>query len=212
MSASQNNDELHLPRLTLRALQAKADEFLAKYNPTGTIPTPIEEIIDLQMDVSIIPVSGLKRQFGVDSYLSHKAENIIIDQDTYDNNENRANFSLAHEISHALLHREFYIANEIDTPSEILRFQLRLSDEDRKFMENQAYTFAAHILMPPDKFKAYISDIEAKEGSISIYTVTDAAVLIERIAERFGVSEQAAFKHTRRHSPELYRILDDARL
>jgi Zn-dependent peptidase ImmA (M78 family) len=212
MIVSQNNDELHLPRLTLRALQAKANEFLTKYHPTGTIPVPIEEIIDLQLDVSIIPVADLKRQFGVDAYLSHKAENIVIDQNTYDNNENRAKFSLAHEISHVILHREFYLANEIETPSAVLGFQMRMSDEDRKYMEIQAHTFAAHILMPPGKFKAFIATVEAETGLIANYTITDAAALIERLADKFDVSEQAVLKHTRLHSPELYKILDDARL
>ena len=40
-------------------LRRQADAFLAKHHPAGTIPVPIEEIVEFQLSIDIVPMPGL---------------------------------------------------------------------------------------------------------------------------------------------------------
>jgi len=44
-------------------INSDAKSFLSTYNPSGTIPVPIEEVIEFQLQIDIIPVPGLKDTF-----------------------------------------------------------------------------------------------------------------------------------------------------
>jgi hypothetical protein len=208
VTTRHDHHPIKLPLLTLKAVQQRAQEFLALHNPAKTIPTPIEEIVELKLGISIIPVPDLRRTLGIDAYLSHNAERIIVDRGVYEGNENRTRFSVTHEVSHVVLHKDFYIAHAIQTPEGILGFQMRLNREDRKFMEVQAHTFAAHLLMPPDVFNAYIEDVQESAGPIEGFTITDAGALVYQLSDKFAVSEQAVIKHFKHHSPQLHQLFN----
>ena len=49
-------------------LRKKADEFLRTYNPSGAIPVPIEEIVEFEFNINIVPVLGLQRQLEVEGF------------------------------------------------------------------------------------------------------------------------------------------------
>ena len=40
---------------TTDQINAEAESFLKKYHPSKSIPIPVEEIIDLQLQIDIIP-------------------------------------------------------------------------------------------------------------------------------------------------------------
>jgi hypothetical protein len=44
------------PYLSYEDLRQKADEFLAAHHPKGAIPVPIEEIIEMQLGIDIVPM------------------------------------------------------------------------------------------------------------------------------------------------------------
>ena len=50
-------------------IEAAAEAFLRKYHPSRTVPVPIEEILDLQLRLNIIPVPGLFNH-SIDAFLS----------------------------------------------------------------------------------------------------------------------------------------------
>ena len=206
---NENGDRPILPPLRLAQLQRKADDFLKQYNPSAIIPVPIEEIADRQLDLRILPIPGLEKVHGLHAYLSHNLKNIVIDQHTYDNNENRTRFSIAHELGHVVLHDEFYRAYPVHEPVDVLDFQQNISAQDRKFMENQAHTFAAHILMPPELFCARVNDLQLGAGSLEDLTVVDVGAIVAQVAEEFCVSSASVIKHFRLHVPELYALMID---
>ena len=51
-----------IPIHSYEDLRKKTDEFLRTYNPTGAIPVPIEEIVEFEFNINIVPVLGLQRQ------------------------------------------------------------------------------------------------------------------------------------------------------
>ncbi len=59
-------------------LRKKADEFLRNYNPSGAIPVPIEEIVEFEFDINIVPVLGLQRQLEVEGFTSGDLKNIYV--------------------------------------------------------------------------------------------------------------------------------------
>ncbi len=84
-------------------IEAAAETFLKKHHSARTIPVPIEEILDLQLRINIIPIPGLFNH-SIDAFLSMDLKNLYIDQDHLERRINRARFTLAHEAGHLALH------------------------------------------------------------------------------------------------------------
>ena len=60
------------PYLPYDKLRRSADEFLARYHPDGTMPVPIENIIEYKFGLDIVPVPGLlEDQYGWIEYQAY---------------------------------------------------------------------------------------------------------------------------------------------
>src|SRR3990172_7989294 len=98
-------DPLNVPHLSYDALRRRAHDFLQTHHPKGTIPIPIEEIIEFNFQVDIVPVPGLQDAFEVDGFISSDLKTITVDAFIYDRRPGHYRFTLAHELAHAVLHR-----------------------------------------------------------------------------------------------------------
>ena len=49
------------PIIRLEDVQREAQNFLQKYHPKNTLPIPIEEIVELQMNIGLNVVGGIKQ-------------------------------------------------------------------------------------------------------------------------------------------------------
>lgn len=94
------SDRLSPPILSYDDLRPRAGDFLRTHHPAGTIPVPIEEIIEFQLGMDIIPVSGLHDAFGVDGFIAGDLRSITVDEFVY-----RAGLSvlIADERRHSIL-------------------------------------------------------------------------------------------------------------
>ncbi len=81
---------------TYDELRIKAEELLAEYHPEGTLPIPIEEIVEFGLSMDVIPMDGVKAELGVDAFLTNDLEFIYIDKYVLDHAPVRYRFSLAH--------------------------------------------------------------------------------------------------------------------
>ena len=70
--------------------EGEANKFLAKYNPNREIPVPIEEIVELKLEISIIPKMKMFSQHGIDAFLSTDFTELYIDQEHYMSQTNRS--------------------------------------------------------------------------------------------------------------------------
>ncbi len=134
--------------LTLTDVNRKANEFLQKYNPSGSLPIPIEEIVELQMNVALVVVPGIKELLGIDAFISSDFSQITIDEYAYENYAERTKFSIAHEIGHSIMHAEWYKTHGPKNLDDYLTFHERINQESYKYLEIQANTFAGLILVP----------------------------------------------------------------
>jgi hypothetical protein len=72
--------------LTYDETRAEAEEFLDKYHPALTIPVPIEEIVEFDLGMEVIPVLGLRDEITGEAFLSSDLEAIYVDEDTMQRN------------------------------------------------------------------------------------------------------------------------------
>lgn len=72
--------EIKAPYLPYDVLRERAEKFLGQYHPTREIPVPIEEIIEFQFQMDIVPEPGLREHFDVDSYITSDLEEIRVDE------------------------------------------------------------------------------------------------------------------------------------
>ena len=134
--------------LSLADVNRKATEFLQKYNPSGSLPIPIEEIVELQMQIALVVVPGIKELLGIDAFISSDFSQITIDEYAYEHYTERTKFSIAHEIGHSIMHAEWYKNHGPKNLDDYLTFHERINEESYKYLEIQANTFAGLILVP----------------------------------------------------------------
>ena len=134
--------------LSLADVNRKATEFLQKYNPSGSLPIPIEEIVELQMHIALVVVPGIKELLGIDAFISSDFSQITIDEYAYEHYTERTKFSIAHEIGHSIMHAEWYKSHGPKNLDDYLTFHERINQESYKYLEIQANTFAGLILVP----------------------------------------------------------------
>ena len=92
-------------------IRRRAADFLRTCHPAGTIPVPIEELVEFRYRIDIIPIPGLQGVFEVDRFISSDLKAITVDAFVYEHRPGRYRFTLAHELAHWVLHRRIFQAH-----------------------------------------------------------------------------------------------------
>lgn len=159
--------EIKAPYLPYDRLRPLADEFLGDYNVARKIPVPIEGIVEFGFGIEVIPVPGLMRLHEIDASISSDLSTIYVDEFIYLNRPTRYRFSLAHELAHCVLHKAVFAELAFDTIAQWKVAIASIPDDQRGFIEHQAYCFAGLILVPSDALtREYekLEDAAAKAG------------------------------------------------
>ena len=171
-------------------LRQAAARFLAKHHADGSLPVPIEEIIEFDFKMDIVPMPGMHQAFDVDSFISHDLTEIRVDQGVYDSRPTRYRFSLAHELSHRLLHADIFSELSFTTVSEWKDVLSSIPAKDYRIIEWQANSLAGLILAPQLPLAAAFD--EAKQMAETADFSLDDPAAIEHIeyfiAKNFEVS------------------------
>jgi Zn-dependent peptidase ImmA (M78 family) len=129
-------------------LERVAKQFLQQHHPSLELPIPIEEIAEFGLDLDIVPIPGLYRDYKIESWLSCDQQAIYIDQRQCEEMETRYRFSLAHEIGHLLLHSDLYKEVSLGSFEDWISFHEGLDAALRDSLEWQARSLAGRILVP----------------------------------------------------------------
>ncbi len=127
---------LSVRRYTFRELSKVAENFLATYHSSGELPIPVEEIIEFELDLDIVPIPRLMLDLDVDAFITADLKEIRVDKYIQETVLTRYRASLAHELSHLLIHREFF---------EKLRF------DNRQLSDGEIAQLIAEIKGRPEK-------------------------------------------------------------
>lgn len=131
-------------------LRMAAKGFLAEAHPTGTLPIPIEEIVDLHCQIDIVPVENLNLD-GHEAFTSRDRKTIYVEASTYKHkNSNRFRFTLAHELAHILLHDDVFKAADYTDIAGWKAFLSSIPDDQLQWIERQAFMFAGFSLVPTE--------------------------------------------------------------
>lgn len=155
------------------------DSILAQ-NGIGAIPIDLNKVADLvNANIEIAPLKE-----GISGFAYQKNGMRFIGVNNFGESEERQRFTLAHELGHLFLHRDYSLS--YDKGIMMLRNVHSSTGTDAK--EIEANRFAAELLMPEEELR---SDI-AKLPSIDFMVDSDATrKCIKQLADKYQVSPRA---------------------
>ena len=182
-----NYSDIKIPFINGEKIKRKADLFREKFWD-DSVPVDIEKIIDIKLEIDIIPLPNLG-----DAFISSDWKSIYVDQNKYLNGiQNRLRFSLAHEIGHFILHKDIYNSFKITSLEKFYQFIDKIPGEQYGFLETQANIFANFLLVPRNKLiiekKKKLKDLEKAVSNIDKELLH--SYLAEPISKTFGVSSK----------------------
>jgi len=191
-----------VPYLYNEDMEGKAQDFLQLYWDQNTIPIPIDLIVERDLGIRIERKIGLQR-LDRDSCLAKNLKYMYISDRSWEI-EVRYRFSVAHECSHFILHRDFIEQAEFTNPEEWLLFCESIDEEIIKRYDLQADSMAGKILIPKNSAAKATDDAleemkyQFEEFVKQVDKLTDetdkqlARIVGTKIAPRFNVSWEAA--------------------
>jgi hypothetical protein len=141
-------NEAVAPTLSYEDINRRADEFLKEHGRSGILPVDIEAIAEFDLGLDIFPFPGLQETFDVEGFISGDLTTIYVDEFIYYKRPTRYRFSIAHEIGHYVFHSELMAAVHPQNVADWKGFVLSVDEETYGWLEYQAYTFAAAVLIP----------------------------------------------------------------
>ena len=186
---------IEIPILTPRQIEAAALKCLAETHPDGTIPVPIEEIVDVGYRIDLVPTANLEANFLTVAFITHDLTEIRVDDFVYRKQPYRLRFSLAHELGHLILHRSVYKQLNFTTPDGWKMAMDALGQSSYQRLESQADRFAGVLLIPPNHLRNQFSRITtalSQAGKVFKYLTDDAQnYAVMGLAKTFNVSTGA---------------------
>lgn len=165
---------MKVPYFSGEYLRSKSSEFTKRYNSLGKTPTPIEEIVEFDFGIDIIPVPGLQDGFDVVAFLSKDRKEIRVDEFIYNLRPNRYRFSLAHELGHVVLHENVWREIVFAGVESWKEFVGSVDEKQYSYLEFHANTFAGLVLVPPEQLKASFADCVNKARAAQLDVTDDA--------------------------------------
>lgn len=197
----KDEKEAHIPYLSPAAIEREAEAFRRKYWDES-LPVDIEHIVDVRMDLRIVPVPGLYASLGIKAYISSNWKEIMVDKGAYENERLRLalNYSYAHEIGHLVLHKEIYDALRMATMADYYCFTEEKNSDGNSFHRNaeiQANMFAKFLMIPTAPLRMakaqaldrYPEELKKQLEKVDLEMVNE--YLAVDLSEKFGVSDVA---------------------
>ena len=180
------------PNIKLVDVEHAACSFLKKYHPTLELPIPIEDIVERKMNIALSVVPGIKFLIGIDAFISSDFSQITIDEDAFVRYPERTRFSIAHEIGHMILHKEWYEKYGPKDLDEYLTSHDHRDERTYQYTEIQAQTFAGLMLVPKSLL---FDEVEKRIGRIpKLESAEILAPVITDLPEIFRVSDAVVLR------------------
>ncbi len=198
--------------MSYEVIRERAEVFRRQYcHDPLSLPIPVDEIIEFDLGINVIPTPGLRTDIDIDGYLSKDMKSIYIDSEYVYNDRfvKRYRFTLAHELGHYVLHEDKIKLADFDTEDRWLDFRKNLSEDNLSWFEFQAHEFAGRLLVPVDLLKERINGHRDKIESFieSIGEDLNLDLLIGAVSrlinEEFGVSDAVIKKRIKKENIEL---------
>jgi Zn-dependent peptidase ImmA (M78 family) len=147
------------PNYRFDTIRQKADQVRNTYaKRPNAIPVDIDHIVEFGYRLEVRPLKNLKSSLDMEGMLSKDRTTIFVDSDTYTDDRfyPRHRFTLAHEIGHYELHKDFYINANFQTPEEWVVMLQNIDPDELEWCERHADEFAGRLLVPVEFLNAEI--------------------------------------------------------
>lgn len=182
---------LKAPFLNYAKLREIAKAVIDRYHASRSLPIPIEEIIEFQFGLDIIPIPGLQRIIEVDAFLSQDLKTIAVDEAVYNGRQRRYRFSLAHELGHLVLHKDIYKELSSNSIVDWKKNIQRLPDKEYSLLEWQAQNFAGLLLIPPEELAREVKRVLATLVKNGNEAESWPYLIAAELADAFDVSPKS---------------------
>lgn len=165
----------HVKKFKEIEIEDMALKQLSRSYPKGfELPIDIEYVAETHKYIdSVVLIPEIENRFGVAACLycpyQDQIFDIVVDEDTYLRQRYRANFSIAHEFGHIVLHYDLF--KDCCEIEDTIRLNERIK-ESYKVIEDDANRFAGAIMMPYTNIKL------------------DASKVYEYLVREYGFNEQ----------------------
>ena len=180
-----------IPEVSREEIVGRAEVVLKKCRLGNEVLVDIETICDT-LGANILPVADLFRCFHIDAFISADFKTIYVDEGEFKKSSPRYRFSVAHELGHFVLHRDYYP----DMVDDLDEWQ-NISDELMSaWAENQANCFAGNLLVPEDKLMQILNNEFGGSFARNYWNASPAEFdgIFARVAKEFRVSEQVILR------------------
>jgi len=176
-------------------LRCRAEEFLDEFHAERTLPVPIEEIVEFDFELEVVPIDGILDDLEVDAFLTSDLKRIYVDAFVLQHRRRRYRFSLAHELAHHELHRPLYEESRVTSVRDWRAVQEAISEDDYAWFEFQANSFAGLVLVPPAELRhrfqrALKAARRAGLTDATLWSEAGKAHISRWLATQFEVSDQ----------------------
>jgi IrrE N-terminal-like domain len=186
-------DPSHARRYSTAEIDCMVVRILAEAYPEGIrVPIDIDRLVYRHPLIDDIVAGGpLEDRFKVAAALISKPSgrfDILVDEETFDSHRFRANFSIAHEFGHVVLHSQ--VCSNCRTAEDAIALRRRI-ENSYTFMERNANYFAGAILMPLRRLPedaARVYEALVKKYGFETNLIPDK--LCSTLARRYEVSLQ----------------------
>jgi Zn-dependent peptidase ImmA (M78 family) len=148
-----NQNDITAPILSYDEINKRAEDFLRKHKRNEILPVDIEAIAEFDLGLNIFPFPNLQQTFDIEGFISGDLNVIYVDEFIYYQRPARYRFTLAHEIGHYVFHSDLIASFHPQSVADWSKFVLGIDEETYGWLEWQAYSFAAAVLVPPVSLK-----------------------------------------------------------
>ncbi len=182
-------------RLKYDDLRAEAEKFLDEYHAERTLPVPIEEIVEFDFEIGLIPLDGLMDDVSVDAFLTSDAKHIYIDAFVFEHRVERLRFTLAHELAHFWLHDLLYQRTKVASVKDWLQIQESMGEDSYRWFEWQANSLAGLILVPRNQLQRHFDEAvgAARDEGLNdkiLFSEVGKPYVLDYLSNIFGVSNE----------------------
>jgi Zn-dependent peptidase ImmA (M78 family) len=209
LTLKSGKSEFIVPHLTTRDIDEKIEDIFSEHYPAKTIPIDIERILDFGLHISYIPIPNLYNNHGFESFVDSKFTKIYIDEYKFDKYPERTRLTLAHELGHLILHKDFYKQNQVNKTDDYIRVENLISGKGSQILESQAFIFAYNILMPKDIFIRQAKTYLKTFGNLEDTHPKDLISVAKKLRTDFKMSASATMIRIERLLPQYYALLSE---
>lgn len=203
------------PVLGWKEIAKKANAFAVEHKlAQRKFPLDVEEIAEFDLGMEIRLCAGVLEDFGSPAQIApgDKRPIITVDAEQYRQHTSFYRYSVAHEIGHYVLHREWLekVWQLIGSVEDWQRVILNQSEDDYQWMEGQAEEFASYLLAPEEVFEPFLATQVSKIESVDVPLQSEDILpyLANPVGEFFGMSNSAAQARIRK-SPQWNKLANE---